>query len=153
MIRYDTGDVIELTGACESTGEPGFEFLGRAGTVVLARDGNRTYPLLSPVVVDEVLDRYPDVGFVPYAFAAGLGVPGGVGFQRWQLSRPEPDRIRLDIELRWSPGLHPTGDLAERIRNDLFACVPVLGDAVGSGEVALELVFHEPGSTSFQALV
>jgi len=154
MIRYDTDDIVELTGACPAAGRVGFEFLGRRPDLVVAEGSEGPRVLLSPVTVHEVLDDVPDVATEQYAFARALGLRTGVGFQRWAVHhRPGEREVRLGVELRWSPREHDAGPLQRELRRAVLAAAPVLAEAVAGGEVGFEVDLYEPGSTDFKALV
>jgi phenylacetate-coenzyme A ligase PaaK-like adenylate-forming protein len=156
IIRYDTGDVIEITGECATAGTFGFEFLGRIRDLVILPDVGRPRVVLSPVSVNEILDATPGIACEQFGFARGLDLRHGTGFQRWGLRHDEQKReLTLDIELAWSPWEYrrAAAELAGGIREQVLADAAGLQEAVTAGEISFVVELHEPGTTDLKGLV
>ncbi|MBI3751777.1 MAG: hypothetical protein HY263_09020 [Chloroflexi bacterium] len=161
VIRYDTGDVIEVAlEACPWHEEPGFELLGRASQLVVrpASTSGPSRVLLSSILLNEVLDSIPDIAVSEYGFTRGLGLKASIGLQKWKLQQSVRDGVpdvELGLELRWSPREHPgpAEALRSEVRARVLAARPALGRAVDEGGYRLTVQLHEPGSTDFWALV
>lgn len=156
IIRYDIGDVIDITETCAVTGLPGFEFVGRQRDLITIREAGGDRVLLSPVTVNEILDATPGIASEQFGFARSLGLRHGTGFQRWGLRHDDAaGQLTLAIELAWSPREYPraTAELGGSVREQVLAAAPPLGEAVTAKEIAFTVELHEPGSTDLRALV
>lgn len=156
IIRYDTLDILEIKGRCDEAERVGYEFLGRSSEAVLSKDCKRM--MLAPIILNEVLDAVPDIGYQEFAFTKPLGIKSSVGAQKWQLfTEPSDRQIRVDlmIELCWSPLLYPIAcaRLREHLTEQIFNRAPAFFEAVSSGEVAFEITFYEPQSSNFKTVI
>jgi len=150
IIRYDTDDVIEIAGEC-ITHSLGFKYLGRRSKLVILNGPNGPSPVLSPLIVTEVLDSLPDVGIYENAKAARVGLRVAFGWPRYRLSHQvEQSGIRVDltVELRWSPLQYRDSgkELQNLLIRKLFDASPELLVAVNRGDVCVNLELVEPGT-------
>lgn len=150
IIRYDTGDIIDLTGDCDCQ-DPGFEFVGRRSKLVLFGDANSLFPALTPLVVTEILDSMPDVAIDENAKAKQFGLRAAFGWPRHRLRYQRArggTHITLAVELRWPPAHYP--DAAHRfqdaLRRRIFASSPALAAAVERGTVHFQIQLTAPGT-------
>src|SRR5262249_27246263 len=143
IIRYDTGDVIDVYGKCADH-RLSFEYLGRRSKLVLLEGVTGLYPILSPLAVTEVLDSMPDVALYDNPKAKTLGLHSGFGSPRYAL-RQETDqdgrRVDLTVELRWSPVQYPDAaqELEGALRRRIFQVSHALEVAVERGQVRFEV--------------
>jgi phenylacetate-coenzyme A ligase PaaK-like adenylate-forming protein len=98
IIRYCTEDLIEVGEVCDQTGLNGITYVGREGATLL----NGRKVLLSPVIVHEILDEFPDVATQEFDFADKLGLAFTGGFKKWKSFRKDEELV-VSIELRWPP--------------------------------------------------
>ena len=157
IIRYDTGDIVKVE-ATDATGQiESFWFVGRKKDTVFANLGGAEAVVLSPMLLNDILDAIPDIGTRENPRARNIPLKNMFGWQKYRMVRPEDgnkQRISLEIELRWSPSQFPTAtrDLKVRIRNSLYSRSHALEKAVSQGQVELAIEFFEPGSTDFAAV-
>jgi phenylacetate-coenzyme A ligase PaaK-like adenylate-forming protein len=150
IIRYDTNDVIDIAGECD-THRVGFKYLGRRSKLVMVEGKNGPSLVLSPLIVTEVLDSLPDVAIYENAKAATFGLQVAFGWPRYLL-RCENEQARicvyLKVELRWSPMQYI--DSAVELRNllmrKLFDASPELLASIERGSVYFDIKFVEPGT-------
>ena len=105
IIRYDKGDLVKLFPACAASDAHAIEFLGRLRPIVLPHSDG-THAVVAPIVVNDVVDEFPDVAVTQLAFAQHLGVRTPIGFLKWRLAwQPEANTrtLVLTIEPRWPP--------------------------------------------------
>lgn len=158
IIRYDTGDVLEVIGECPAGRTFGFEFLGRLSQAVTLPEAEGPRLVLSPIALNEVLDSVPDIACQEFAFTRSLGLRSTVGLQKWGVRTSpsgEVTRVELALELRWSPWEYPAacGRLKEELTARVLAAAPALAAAVDAGEIDFRITCHEPGATDLKALV
>jgi len=151
IIRYDSGDVIDVTGACE--GRLSFDYVGRKSQLIVLPGPNGPLPVLSPLIVTEVLDSLPDFAIYGNLKADKVGLRSRFGWPRYSLSQEKTAgglQISLDIEMRWSPMQFPgrVPETGEVIRQRLFSASPLLAAAAEQDAVHLEVRLREPGSIS-----
>jgi hypothetical protein len=96
LIRYRTGDLVELGPRCATAGERGFRFRGRLAQCLLDAKGNLR---LSPQDVEAALDLFPEVARLAHPLVElGVVKSPDVGVPRFEL---QPDRVR--VEVRYEP--------------------------------------------------
>ena len=106
LIRYDTGDVVELGSWCKATGKRCLRFLGRAQRGLVIRDGERGVFALAPVYVQDVLENCAETERAMHAFhTLGLVRTRDIGLPRWtvELSESPGPTARLLFEVRFDP--------------------------------------------------
>jgi len=154
IIRYDTGDVIDVVGECDHHGLS-FEYVGRRSKLILLEGANGLYPILSPLIVTEVLDSMPDVATRENTKAKQLDLRVGFGWPRYIL-RHETDQfglhVNLAVELRWSPTQYPEAaqEFQDVLRRRIFEASPALTLAVEQGAVRFEVYLAEPGAVTLE---
>jgi hypothetical protein len=161
MLRYDTQDIIEVHALDCPFGEGiGFTFLGRQPKVI-ARTGHhgKLEVLLTPTMVSEVLDEFPDVAIDPHFRVRNLDLKTPFGWQKFTVScgggEAGQTQIQLNIELRW-PWMqypHAAESLSKQIRTKLVGRFTVLRSALDDKTVDLEIRFKDPGTTDYAELV
>lgn len=101
LIRYRTGDLVEIGPRCAAVGARGFSPLGRVSHSIL--EGNRL--LLSAQEVLEVLEAEPLVAMHPHPVETlGLVQSREIGGVKHRLQRVG-QRLTLEVELRFDPAL------------------------------------------------
>ena|GEM_PF-5980756 len=161
MIRYDTGDLLACHGRCEKNNALSFELLGRKRQCLLggiSEGFDEPEILLASIALNDILDGVPDIATSEYSFASLIGVRTSFGLQKWEFSqRRIAGKLAaiLALEMRWSPRQYPRQALAfcEKLRDAIFNESPALSATVRDGTVTFEIVLHEPGTTSYWALV
>lgn len=149
IIRYDTQDVINIVGSCGN--QMSFEYLGRCSKLVLIDDANGSTPILSSLVVTDVLDLIPDVAVQENAKAKLFGLQTGFGWPRYSLSDQTGQSGRhldLTVGLRWSPSLYPEAarKFREALLRRVFDASPALEAAVERADVSFDVQLAGPGA-------
>jgi len=158
IIRYDTGDLVELFPACAASDAHAIEFLGRQSDAIVLPHSDGTHAVVAPIVVNDVVDEFPDVAVTQLAFAQHLGVRTPIGFLKWRLAwQPEANTrtLVLTIEPRWPPAQFPAAarDLRERIRASLLARSAALAARVAAKDMDVAVALEEPGAMPLPAAV
>ena len=103
LIRYDTGDVIELGPRCRATGEPGVRFLGRVRRGLVTRTGEF---LLAPSHVQDVLEASSQTERNEHpCFKLGIIKSREAGLPSWTVAL-EKRVAHLRFEVRFDPLIH-----------------------------------------------
>jgi phenylacetate-coenzyme A ligase PaaK-like adenylate-forming protein len=112
MIRYWTGDLVEVKSKLCELNEPSYIFKGRTSTTIYYVDGEKIYYLLFPTDVAQILDEFPDIardetGFLRFKVQADFKI--------------SPFQVKLLIELCYHPKLYPSNvfEIKERIFENL----------------------------------
>lgn len=119
LIRYRTGDVIELAKSCQATGKPGFHFRGRRrrGLVIDSRF------VLAPTLVQDVLEAFADTerGAHPLV-TLGVLKSRELGLPRFVVD-DDGAVVRLRFETRYHPGIyrHTSAGLQDVVRAAVVA--------------------------------
>jgi hypothetical protein len=106
LIRFRTGDLVELTGKCDAVPDLGFKFRGRRRNSIY--DGELGLVLAGADVL-HVVDGFHDVAIEEYPMARRLGLdPSGYGLPRLSVSarRSAVLEITMMVELCYEPALH-----------------------------------------------
>lgn len=104
LIRYATGDLVELGPQCRALRERGFKMRGRLAQCVLSPRGEL---IASPLDVEAFLDGLPDVDRLPHPDAKlGLVKSVDVGVPRFEL-QPKKGGAEVRFEVRFHPALFP----------------------------------------------
>lgn len=156
LIRYDTGDIIELTGVCAAGLSHGFEFVGRRNDLIVLDDSNSPEVVLTTKALINVMDDFPDIASEDNPRARFLGLRTLFGWPKYRVTTTTVSsvcQIALDVELRWSPYQYPKAaiNLKDNIRNKLINSSPRLEANLARGSVALNISLYEPGTTDFAA--
>ncbi|MDX2008558.1 MAG: hypothetical protein SFW67_00125 [Myxococcaceae bacterium] len=149
LLRYWTGDLVELRPRCPETGERGIRFRGRAGQSVVAPDG----VLVAAQDVVDALEAEPLVARYQHPVEQ-LGLIGAVdcGAVKFELSGPAARRgagdVTLRVELKFDPRAYPAdaNALGHRVARALLARSPALRarERRRAGDLVVELV--SPGT-------
>lgn len=156
LIRYDTGDIIELKGFCPAGQADGFEFVGRMNDLVILDDPDNPEIVLTTKTLINVMDDFPDVAADDNPRARFIGLRTLFGWPRYRLTATTSSpvcQIALDVELRWSPYQYSkaAANIKNEIKDKLIKAAPALEANMASGRVALNISLHEPGTTDFAA--
>jgi hypothetical protein len=147
LVRYDTGDVVDVRGTCEATGQPCITYLGRARRGIVV-GGTPTAFVLSPAFVQDVLEALPDTERNPHpAVTNGLVKTRELGLPRFTVERDD-DVVRLRFEARFDPRVYEkrTRALADEVGAQLLLLDRALAACVRERRIALDVVVHAPGS-------
>lgn len=146
LLRYWTGDLVQLGPRCMETGERGFRFRGRVGQSVLHGDA----VLVAAQDVVDALEAEPLVArHLHPVEQLGLLGPSDCGAVKFELasSRAGP---RLRVELKFDPRAYPSEAqaLGRRVAAALLEASPPLRklERAHRGELDVELL--GPGSLS-----
>ena len=152
LIRYDTGEVIEIRSGCPLQ-PSGFEYLGRRSDLIfLQREAQARVPILSRMIITDVLDSIPGVACDENPKARPLGLRNPFGWPRYrvicQMEPPGRYLVELSVELRWAALQYPDAseDLRKLLQANILASSPSLSAAIARGEVRLVIHLLEPGS-------
>lgn len=157
ILRYDTGDLVEMPGWSAAGLEREIRLHGRATGCHIADFGKGPRLLLSAVEVHSVLADVPEIAVEPYPESIALGLREGFGWPIYSIrpSGDSPRRLRLEIELSYAPDELParTAELSETLPQALRDASPSLDAAIARGEVKLEVECRPPGAIGTGALV
>lgn len=136
LLRYRTGDIVEVGPACPAAPAPGargMRFRGRLSSSLLDTSRKSARPLLLSRDLLEVTEALPDVAFEPHpAERLALVPPSDLGVPKARVHEG-----RLVVELRYDPARFPAR--AREVRQVLAAtCL---------GDVEIELL--PPGQLDF----
>jgi hypothetical protein len=150
IIRYDTGDVIDVVGECDSHGFS-FEYVGRRSKLILLDGPKGPFCVLSSLMITEVLDSMPEVAVDENARAKRLGLRRGFGWPRYFIRddiEQDGRRIDLTVELRWSRIQYPDAaqEFSDRLHQRVYSASPALSAAVKRGALHFEVHLAEPGT-------
>jgi hypothetical protein len=113
LIRYWTGDLVEISPKKCEIANLGIRFAGRLSTCVFDSPSHSSCPLLVPVLVYDILDDYPDFASSSY-FDGQLGISdhtalGHLKYKIYHRHNCENDLTTIDlmIECRYSPYMFP----------------------------------------------
>lgn len=128
LIRYETGDLVDVREVDCENGPRGFAMLGRSGSASTFR-AKRETQFLSGGEVCEVLDEIPDVArsedgpLTPSSAATAGNTP------LFEISNQD-ECLRLTVELRYPPTAFPDRSkaLVHQISEGLLSLVPWLDD-------------------------
>ncbi|MBI3183249.1 MAG: hypothetical protein HYZ28_14015 [Myxococcales bacterium] len=148
LVRYWTGDLVELGPRCRRAKEQGFRFRGRIGQAVLRRGMPGEPLLVSAADVEEFLDGRPEVARLPHPCARlGLVRSAEAGVVKFEVeNRREGPMVR--VELRFDPRIHPSAAEAvgHGLAKRLLSRSPRLAALEGSREGELEIRLLPPGA-------
>jgi phenylacetate-coenzyme A ligase PaaK-like adenylate-forming protein len=136
MIRYWTGDIVELCDNACSCGDLGlaFRFVARQGHAVNLSDyAGRRY-FLGTTKVEVACDGVPQIPKFP--------------FPRFRVDREEIDNLsRLSLQIETiQPSSFNTNEVMRTIRDRLEAECGMLGPAIKTGRLTLNVSLHGKGS-------
>jgi hypothetical protein len=153
LVRYDTGDVVEVGGVCASTGSWRLALLGRAARGVVVEDRGEATFVLAPVLVQDVLEASPETERNPHpAQRSGVAASRELGMPRFTTELQARQRgapaVLLRFEARFDPRIHRARADALRleVETGLKAGDAVLAGLVEEGRLRLEVVVHPPGT-------
>lgn len=148
LIRYWTGDLVELGPVCEHTGERGVLCRGRLSQT-LVEPGVRGDPiLLSPLDVEDWLNGSPLVARHEHPMRLlGLIHSPEIGVVKFDLQRRTPTTVVVQVELRFDPRIYPesSATFAEQLRAELIRRNGRLRMLLERRELDLEIELVAPG--------
>lgn len=139
LIRYDTGDVIELGPRCSATGARGVRFLGRVRRGLVIKDGRRGLFVLAPTVVQDVLEAFPETERSTHPLITlGHVKSRDIGLPRWTIERDRRE-VRVDFEVRFDPHIFEARAqaLAREVERSIQKGDPQLRSLVRRGRLRL----------------
>jgi hypothetical protein len=152
LIRYWSGDVVEVAWNQCPNDELGFTFKGRLSHCLLDRRATPTKPLLLGADVMEVLDQLPDVARTS-KFADVYGIRDGTlhGNPKCRISSKEvagKHVVIVEVELRYSPIGYPKRSkrLTRIIETGIVSRVSTMSDAARRGDVSFRVELKSPGA-------
>lgn len=105
LIRYRTGDLVELGPACPRSGSRGIRPRGRIAQSWLRASTSGTEYVVLSRDLQEAAEAQPDVALEPHpAEVLGRVPPSDIGVPR---ARIEAGERRVRVELRYDPARHP----------------------------------------------
>lgn len=141
LIRYWTGDLVELGPRCSAWKQTGFRPLGRMDQAIITkRDGL----LVSPMDVSDFLEGRPEVARHPHPMETlGLIPPGDCGAVKFELTKGPKVRVELRFDpLVFGEEAHSLGvALAEHLLGKSTALRQL--EKSGRGELEIELLRPE----------
>jgi hypothetical protein len=149
LIRYATGDLVELGPYCEHMDARSLRFRGRRHqSAFRAVEGGTEY-LLFPAELVDVVDDYPEVARKEHPSEVTTRIPSStVGEPKVRLVFDEESaRLRVDVGVRFVPALfgERTQRLEVELRERLIARHPSLARALASSSVDLEVRLEHAG--------
>ena len=150
LIRYDTGDAVELGPFCRVERSRGIRMHGRIRRgLVLQNNGGGAY-LLAPMTVFDLLDCLAEVERWPHPCATlGIIRSRDVGFPRWVSEFDERlSLLRLRFEVRFDPLIfrERAKELETRVQEGLLTRDAGLKKLVRAGTLRLEVLAARPQS-------
>ncbi len=153
LVRYDTGDVVELGPRCTLARARGLRFLGRVRRGLVVRNGDRAAYVLAPTIVQDVLEALPETERSSHPLTI-LGVVRSrdVGLPRWQVSLEPgaPPVAHLQAEVRFDPHIYTEQAqyLGRGIHAELLRLDGSLRRLVRAGRVRLRVSLASPQTLS-----
>ena len=141
-----------MAGTCAATGKEGFSYLGRRDKAVSHRGQNGETLLISPMLLNAILDEFPDIAIRPHSFLGNIGLASAIGFQKWHIDAQHVSgitRVELQLELTWSSlqFREAAARLVAELERRLIAAFSALSEFVRAGAVKFTIKLFEPGST------
>lgn len=151
LLRYASGDLVEVGPVDERREQRGFRFRGRLTHSLAVDDGGVQRLAVFPTDVQELVDFDPWVARFSNRRHAGVTASEDDSFPKWRLgavARGAATHVTLELELTSSPSLYfrQSRDLAERVRHGLQELNPTLADLVARGVVELRVACVPPGT-------
>jgi hypothetical protein len=147
LIRYVTGDLVEVVEAADHPAGLQVRYLGRSQRSIIDDSGDNVRPLLLSGPLYEAIELLPDVAISPRFsdLDAGLGLEL-TGDHHYLVRHEKSDngqteRITVELGLRYAPWLF--ADRVNEIRTDiarhLFATHAELAQRVAKGDIELRI--------------
>ena len=150
VIRYWTGDLVEVGPSTCIMDTFGWTFKGRAASCIVDDSSPGAKLLLSAADVYDLLDDYPDVASSRMFTSDPISDHSALGHLKFDIEQTVgPERtIRLVVETRYSAYLHAARaqDFTERVRAVVLQRHPDLQRAVDEGAVRFEVATALPNS-------
>lgn len=144
LIRYWTGDLVELGPRCRAAGERGIRFRGRERQSLVAADG----VLVASQDVTDTLEAEPLVARHPHPVEQ-LGLVRSVdcGAVKFELAMRRRD-VHLRVELKFDPRAYPRDaeGIGARVAHALLHASPALRRRERRREGMLEVELAGPGT-------
>jgi hypothetical protein len=148
LLRYDTGDVVELGPTCPATGAQGVRALGRVRRGLVVDDGGAGRFILASRFIVDALDERPDTERDLHPFSKlGLMVSRDVGLPRFTVAL-DGGVATLRFEVRFDPHLfeRQTRDVESEVRSALLHDDQGLASLVDAARVRFDVVACRPRS-------
>jgi hypothetical protein len=147
LVRYFTGDLVEIVEGPDSPGGLKVNYVGRLPRSILELDGDQVMPLLLSGPLYELLLDLPDVAIAPrfpdLQVGVGLELTGDLHYavDHQAAAGDEPERITIRLGLRYAPWMYPqrVTELVERLVRGLFHHHPRLAERCTQGSLVLRV--------------
>lgn len=147
LVRYFTGDLVEVVEGRDSPGGLKVRYLGRLVRSILDLDASAVRPVLLSGPLYEELLELPDVAITPrfpdLQVGVGLELTGDLHYEveHREARDGEPERITIVLGLRYAPYMYPrrVAELVERLVRALFAHHPRLRERCTDGSLLLQV--------------
>lgn len=153
LIRYRTGDLVEIAQTCNLAQDLTFKPIGRVSYSIFHTDGALLLPsfYLYEILDDTVeINRSPSLGLERFQLGPIIGAP----IYDMQITKNECTIFNLDIELNFAPFLFP--DVANRVANELKVKIIEYNEfskkSYKNGSYIINLNLHSPGSLNLNHL-
>lgn len=145
LVRYWTDDIVELARPCPLGGF-GVFLRGRRSMSAVVERPDATALAIGSLQVGELCADLPDVALTPIAWAPWAHDVGGPRFSL-SMSAAGASEVRVRVELRYDPALHPTRAAAvvDELRSALCHHISGVAEAVDAGHVHLTVDAVGPG--------
>jgi hypothetical protein len=153
LVRYDTGDAVELGSFCRVGAAQRIRFLGRIRRGLILPDARGGSFVLAPSNVQDVLEAMPETERNPHPFEElGYLRSRELGLPRWTVEDaggPEP-LARLNFEVRFDPALFrdEARALQGRVLGELLRLEPGLRAKLRNKTLFLDVRAVAPQSLS-----
>ena len=149
LIRYRTGDLVEVQPACDDVDDLGFRLIGRTVHSLMTPELG---VLLPSSRLGELIDDVPEVLRTPHRLLGVFGAGPLFGAPVYRIKRREPagdpDRVVVDLEIALSfvPAHFPerVGEIDARLRPAVHALTGAAARAHAAGRFAVETRFIGP---------
>jgi len=145
LMRYWTDDLVELARPCPLGGF-GIFLRGRRSMSAVVERPEQPPLVIGALQVGELCAELPDVALTPIAWAPWAHDVGGPRFSL-TTSAAGAKEVRVRVELRYDPALHPVraAAVADQIGSAMRTEITDLADAIDAGHLHLDVAAVGPG--------
>jgi hypothetical protein len=145
LLRYRTGDLVQIAGVCEVSGEVAFRPLGRVVKSVWLDEFGAVLP---SGLVYEAIDDLASVARTPYRLLPNFGVGPLFGTPNFRMRGLDTENAVLEIEMNVLPAHFPDemAALSNSLRARLLNLTEAGAAAARGGRFDVQVEFLPPGS-------